>query len=92
MLEGYRVGILVEEGFEDSELVEITRAMSDSGAVVGHNRQWIQSQLSGLERKGEAKVDSAAENVRAEQLDASGHSWWIRPGQDAPASIDGGSG
>ena len=34
MLTGKRIGILVEEGFEDSELVEPLRAMQNAGARV----------------------------------------------------------
>ena len=70
MLEGNRVGILVEEGFEDSELVEIARAMSDSGAVVVTIGSGSSASYRGLRGKARAKVDSTAGDVRAGQLDA----------------------
>jgi protease I len=79
MLEGNRVGILVEEGFEDSELVEITRAMSDSGAVVVTIGSGSSASYRGLRGKVRARVDSTAENMRADQLDA-----LVIPGGYAP--------
>ena len=79
MLEGNRVGILVEEGFEDSELVEIARAMSDSGAVVVTIGSGSSASYRGLRGKVRARVDSTAENVRADQLDA-----LVIPGGYAP--------
>ena len=42
MLQGKRIAILVEEGFEDAELTEPMRAMKDAGArirVVGSGSQ-----------------------------------------------------
>ena len=42
MLEGKRIAILAEEGFEDTELMEPLRAMKDAGArvvVVGSGSQ-----------------------------------------------------
>jgi len=79
MLEGYRVGILVEQGFEDSELVEIMRAMSDSGAVVITIGSGSSASYRGLRGKVRARVDSTAENVRVDQLDA-----LVIPGGYAP--------
>jgi protease I len=79
MLEGNRVGILVEEGFEDSELVEIARAMSDSGAIVVIIGSGSSANYRGLRGKVRARVDSTAENVRADQLDA-----LVIPGGNAP--------
>jgi len=79
MLEGNRVGILVEEGFEDSELVEIGRAMSDSGAVVVTIGSGSSASYRGLRGKVRAKVDANADSVRADQLDA-----LVIPGGYAP--------
>jgi protease I len=79
MLEGSRVGILVEEGFEDSELVEIARAMSDSGAVVVVVGSGSSASYKGLRGKARARVDATADNVRADELDA-----LVIPGGYAP--------
>ena len=79
MLEGNRVGILVEEGFEDSELVEIARAMSDSGAVVVTIGSGSSTSYRGLRGKVRAKADSVAEDVAAGHLDA-----LVIPGGYAP--------
>lgn len=79
MLEGNRVGILVEDGFEDSELVEIARAMSDSGAIVVTIGSGSSTSYRGLRGKMKVKVDATAENVRAGQLDA-----LVIPGGYAP--------
>ena len=79
MLEGNRVGILVEEGFEDSELVEIARAMSDSGAVVVTIGSGSSASYRGLRGKVKVRVDSTAEDVRTGQLDA-----LVIPGGYAP--------
>ena len=79
MLEGHRVGILVEQGFEDSELVETVRAMSDSGAVVVIIGSGSGTSYRGMRGKVRTRVDSAAENVRVDQLDA-----LVIPGGYAP--------
>lgn len=79
MLEGYKVGILVEQGFEDSELVEIVRAMSDSGAVVVLIGNGSVASYRGLRGKVRTRVDTTAERVRADQLDA-----LVIPGGYAP--------
>jgi protease I len=79
MLEGYRVGILVEQGFEDSELVETVRAMTDSGAVVVIIGSGSGKSYRGMRGKARITVDSAADNVRVDQLDA-----LVIPGGYAP--------
>ncbi len=79
MLEGYRVGILVEQDFEDSELVEIVRAMSDSGAVVVIIGSGSGTSYRGMRGKVRTRVDRTAENVRIDQLDA-----LVIPGGYAP--------
>lgn len=79
MLEGNKVGILVEEGFEDSELVETSRAMSDAGAVVVTIGSGSSTSYRGLRGKVRARVDETAENVAVGQLDA-----LVIPGGYAP--------
>ena len=79
MLEGYRVGILVEQGFEDSELAETVRALSDSGAVVVIIGSGSSLSYRGLRGKLRVRADSTAEDVRVDQLDA-----LVIPGGYAP--------
>jgi protease I len=79
MLEGYRVGILVEQGFEDSELEETVRALSDSGAVVVVIGSGSSPSYRGLRGKLRVRADSTAEDVRIDQLDA-----LVIPGGYAP--------
>jgi protease I len=79
MLEGKRIAILAEEGFEDVELIEPMRAMKDAGArvvVVGNG-----SQKSYKGKRGTATVraDTNADEVKIEDFDAI-----IIPGGYAP--------
>jgi protease I len=79
MLQGIRIAVLVEEGFEDSELVEPVRAMKDAGArvvVVGSG-----SKDSYRGKRGSATVgaDTSADKVSAGDFDAI-----IIPGGYAP--------
>jgi protease I len=79
MLEGKRIAILVDEGFEDSELLEPMRAMKDFGAkvtVIGSG-----SSCSYLSKKGTCNitVDTSIDNVNADNFDAV-----IIPGGDSP--------
>ena len=79
MLTGKRIAILVEDGFEDSELVEPLRAMQNAGArvlVVGSG-----SHETYLGKRGKAKIkaDIIAENVNGQDFDAI-----IIPGGYAP--------
>jgi len=82
MLEGYRVGILVEQGFEDSELVETVRAMSESGAVVVIIGSGSGTIYRGMRGKARITVDSTADDVRVDQLDA-----LVIPGGYAPDNM-----
>jgi len=69
-LDGKRVAILVEEGFEDSELTEPLKAMKDAGAkvsVVGSGSQEI---YHGKKGKAEIKADVTADKVSADDFDA----------------------
>lgn len=79
MLEGKRIAILIEEDFEDAELVEPMRALKDSGArvvVVGSG-----SKENYRGKRGTAKViaETTADKVKAEDFDAI-----IVPGGYAP--------
>ncbi len=79
MLAGNRVAILVEEDFEDSELMEPMRAMKDAGArvlIVGSG-----SKKSYKGKRGTATItaDTTADKVTADEFDA-----LIIPGGYAP--------
>ncbi len=79
MLEGKRIAILVEEDFEDSELMEPLRAMKDAGArvlIVGSG-----SKKSYKGKRGTATItaDTTADKVKADEFDAV-----IIPGGYAP--------
>lgn len=79
MLAGNRVVILVEEDFEDSELMEPMRAMKDAGArvfIVGSG-----SKKSYKGKRGTATItaDTTADKVTADEFDA-----LIIPGGYAP--------
>ena len=79
MLQGKRIAILVEEGFEDSELIEPHRAMRDAGAkvvVVGGSPKGT---YKGKRGKTMITADAAADKVEAEDFDAI-----IIPGGYAP--------
>lgn len=79
MLEGKRIAILTEEGFEDAELIEPLRAMKDATArvvVVGSGSK----ERYGSKRGGATvKVDVSANEVSANDFDAI-----IVPGGYAP--------
>ncbi len=79
MLEGKRIAILVEEDFEDPELMEPWRAMKDAGArvlIVGSG-----SKKSYKGKRGIATItaDTTADKVKADEFDAI-----IIPGGYAP--------
>ena len=79
MLEGKRIAILVEEDFEDSELMEPLRAMKDGGArvvIVGSG-----SKQSYKSKRGSATIvaDTTADKVKPEDFDVI-----IIPGGYAP--------
>ncbi len=79
MLEGKRIAILVEEDFEDSELVEPLRAMKDAGARVVVVGSGSKETYRGKRGNAVITVDTTADKVRAEDLDAV-----IVPGGYAP--------
>jgi len=70
MLEGKRIAILVEEDFEDSELVEPLRAMKDAGAKVVVVGSGSQESYKGKRGTATIRVDATADKVRAEDFDA----------------------
>ena len=79
MLEGKRIAILAEEGFEDSELIEPLRAMKDASArvvVVGSGTKDV---YTGKRGNATIKVDTTADKVEADDFDAV-----IVPGGYAP--------
>ena len=79
MLAGKRVAILVEEYFEDSELIEPLRAMKDAGARVVIVGSGSRKSYKGKRGLAEVKVDTTADKVEASQFDAI-----IIPGGYAP--------
>ena len=79
MLEGKRIAILVEEGFEDSEFTESLRAMKDAGARVLIVGSGSKKSYKGKRRSAEVIVDTTADKVEASEFDAI-----IVPGGYAP--------
>ena len=70
MLEGKRIAILVEQDFEDSELVEPLRAMKDAGAKVVIVGSGSQESYQGKRGTATIRVDVTADKVSAEDFDA----------------------
>jgi protease I len=79
MLDGMRIAILVEQGFEDAELTETLRAMKEAGARVMVVGSGSQKSYKGKRGVAEVKVDADADRVRADYFDAI-----IIPGGYAP--------
>ena len=79
MLDGKRIAILAEEGFEDSELIEPLRSMKKAGAKVVIVGSGSQESYQGKRGNATVSVDATADNVRAEDFDAI-----IVPGGYAP--------
>ena len=79
MLQGKRIAILAEEGFEDSELIEPRRAMRDAGAKVVIVGNGSKDSYKGKRGKATVTVDAAADKLEAEDFDAV-----IIPGGHAP--------
>lgn len=79
MLEGKRIAILAEDGFEDSELVEPLRAMTDAGARVVTVGSGSKENYQGKRGQATVKVDITADKVSAKDFDAI-----IVPGGHAP--------
>ena len=79
MLNGKRIAILAEEGFEDSELIEPMRALKDAGARVLIVGSGSQETYRGKRGGATVRVDATADKVKAEDFDAI-----IVPGGYAP--------
>jgi len=79
MLNGKRIAILAEEGFEDSELIEPMRALKDAGARVLIVGSGSQETYRGKSGGATVIVDATADKVKAEDFDAI-----IVPGGYAP--------
>ncbi len=70
MLDGKRIAILAEEGFEDSQLIEPMRAMKNVGAKVLILGTGSQQSYKGKRGRITVTVDDTADKVKAEDLDA----------------------
>jgi protease I len=79
MLAGKRVAILVEEDFEDPELMEPLRAMKDAGARVLIVGSGSKESYKGKRGSASVTVDTTADKVKADDFDAI-----IIPGGYAP--------
>jgi len=79
MLNGKRIAILAEEGFEDSELIEPMRVLKDAGARVLIVGSGSQETYRGKRGGATVIVDATADKVKAEDFDAI-----IVPGGYAP--------
>ncbi|UCG83850.1 MAG: type 1 glutamine amidotransferase [Dehalococcoidia bacterium] len=79
MLDGKRIAILVEEGFEDSELVEPLRAMKDANARVVIVGSGSKNSYNGKRGGATVKADTTADKVNGRDFDAI-----IVPGGYAP--------
>ena len=79
MLEGKRIAILVEDGFEDSELMEPLRAMKAAGARVLIVGSGSKKGYKGKRGSAVVTVDTTADKVEVSQFDAV-----IVPGGYAP--------
>ena len=79
MLSGKRIAILVEEGFEDSELVEPMRAMKNADARIVIVGSGTQKTYQGKRGRVTVTVDTTADKVNAKDFDGI-----IVPGGNAP--------
>jgi protease I len=70
MLDGARVAILAEEGFEDAELEETLRALKDAGIRVTLVGSGSRDTYRGKRGKATIQVDTTAEKVSADDFDA----------------------
>ena len=79
MLSGKRIAILVEEGFEDSELVEPMRAMKNADARLVIVGSGTRETYRGKRGRTTVTVDTTADKVNAKDFDGI-----IVPGGNAP--------
>ncbi len=70
MLDGKKIAILAEDGFEDSELIEPLRAMKNAGAKVVIVGSGSKETYKGKSGSSTVRVDATADNIRAEDFDA----------------------
>lgn len=70
MIEGKRIAILVEEGFEDSQFVETSRAMKEADVKVVVVGSGSQECYRGKRGNATVKVDVVADKVNANDFDA----------------------
>ncbi len=70
MLDGKKIAILVEEDFEDSELIEPLRAMKNAGARVVIVGSGSRETYRGKRGNATVRVDTTADKVRIEDFDA----------------------
>jgi protease I len=70
MLEGKRIAILAEEGFEDSELIEPLRALKAAFAKVVIVGSGSHETYLGKRGKAKIKVDTSADKVNGQDYDA----------------------
>jgi protease I len=82
MLDGKRIAILVEEDFEDSELIEPLRATKNAGSKVLIVGSGSKESYEGKRGNVSIQVDATADNVKAEDFDAI-----IVPGGHAPEKM-----
>ena len=61
MLDGKRIAILVEEGFEDSEMIEPLRAMKDANARVVIVGSGSKNSYNGKRGSATVKADTTAD-------------------------------
>ena len=79
MLNGKRIAILAEEGFEDSELVEPMRAMKNADARVVIVGSGTKETYKGKRGRAAITVDTTADKVNTKDFDCI-----IIPGGNAP--------
>ena len=79
MLDGKRIAILVEQAFEDSELIEPMKAMKEAGARVVIVGTELEKNYQGKRRTKTIRAEMATDKVKAEDFDAI-----IIPGGYAP--------
>jgi len=70
MIDGKRTAILVEEGFEDSQLIETSRAMKEAGVRVVVVGSGSQEYYRGKRGSAAVGVDVSADKVGADEFDA----------------------
>ncbi len=79
MLTGKRIALLVEEGFEDAEVIEPIRAMTDAGARVVVVGSGSKDSYQGKKKTTKITVDTTADKIDITRFDAV-----IIPGGQAP--------